>query len=259
MALLRTYGKNLVYNNMIGIILAAGIGKRLMPLTEHNPKTLVRIQEKTVLEHIVTNLIGCGIQKIYVVVGHKKESVISEIHKLSKILKYNFEIVENEDYLRTNTGFSLLKAFNCLKKSDDIVIINGDIVFDRRILKNLVECNKTSIVVDNVKDLTDESFKVKIVPGGRIGAIGKQLPITDSNGEFIGLSLIRKENTTIFKKILENLLEDDINQYYDIAFKKLSGSDPIGIVYTNGLIWTEIDYFSDLEYAKQHWTTINHN
>lgn len=70
---------------MIGVILAAGIGKRLMPLTEHIPKTLVKIQEKTILEHIVTNLVDCGIQEICVVVGHGKESVVSETDRLSKI------------------------------------------------------------------------------------------------------------------------------------------------------------------------------
>ena len=244
---------------MIGIILAAGIGKRLMPLTEHIPKTLVKIQEKTILEHIVTNLVDCGIQEICVVVGHGKGSVVSETDRLSKIFNCGFKIVENENYLSTNTGYSLLRAFNCLEKSDEIVVVNGDTVFDQRILKKLVKCDRTSIVVDNVKDLTDESFKVKIVPGGRIVAIGKQLSIADSTGEFIGLSLIQKENTVFFKEILEDLVEDDPHQYYDIAFKKLSESNPIGSVYTDGLVWTEIDYFSDLEYAKQHWTTLNQN
>ena len=244
---------------MIGIILAAGIGKRLMPLTEHIPKTLVRIQEKTILEHIVTNLVDCGIQKICVVVGHGKGSVVSEIDRLSKIFNCDFEIIENENYLSTNTGYSLLRAINCLEKSDDIVVINGDTVFDQGILKNLVKYNRTSIIVDNVKDLTEESFKVKILPDGRIVAIGKQLSIADSTGEFIGLSLIQNENIVLFREILEDLVEADPNQYYDIAFKKLSESNPIGSVYTAGLIWTEIDYFTDLEYAKRHWTTLNQN
>ena len=239
--------------------MAAGIGKRLMPLTEHIPKTLVKIQEKTILEHIITNLVDCGIQEIYVVVGHGKESVVSETDRLSKIFNCDFKIVENENYLSTNTGYSLLRVFNCLEKSNEIVVINGDTVFDQRILEKLVRCDRTSIVVDNVKDLTDESFKVKVVPNGRIVAIGKQLSTTDSTGEFIGLSLIQTEDIVFFKEILEDLIRDDPNQYYDIAFKKLSESSPIGFVYTDGLVWTEIDYFSDLEYAKQHWTTLNQN
>ncbi len=242
---------------MIGVILAAGIGKRLMPLTEHIPKTLVKIQEKTILEHIITNLVDCGIQEIYVVVGHGKESVVSETDRLSKIFNCDFKIVENENYLSTNTGYSLLRVFNCLEKSNEIVVINGDTVFDQRILEKLVRCDRTSIVVDNVKDLTDESFKVKVVPNGRIVAIGKQLSTTDSTGEFIGLSLIQTEDIVFFKEILEDLIRDDPNQYYDIAFKKLSESSPIGFVYTDGLIWTEIDFFSDLEYADQHWAALN--
>lgn len=257
---LKISGKNLVDgDDMIGIILAAGFGKRLMPLTEHIPKTLVQIQEKTILEHIVTNLVDCGIQEICVVVGHGKEGVVLETNKLSKTFNCDFEIVENENYLRTNTGYSLLRAINCLKKSDDIVVINGDTVFDRRILKNLVKCDQTSIVIDNVKDLTDESFKVKIARGGKIVSMGKKLPIADATGEFIGLSLILEEDTILFKEILEKIVEEDVNQYYDIAFKKLSENNPIFYAYTAGLIWTEIDYFSDLEYAKQHWITLNQN
>ena len=234
---------------MIGIILAAGIGKRLMPLTKDISKTLIKVGDREILEYIIRGFISVGIKKVRVVVGHGKEKLIKELKRLSERYGFDFDTVENEIYRDTNTGYSLLKALN-LDGLEDIVIVNGDVVFDFRILRNLVEEDRTSIVVDNVKKLTKESFKVKI-RDGLILSMGKEVPIEESSGEFIGISLVKKEDYMIFRKILEDIVSRNVNEYYDVAFKELCKVKPLNIVYTNGLRWTEIDFPEDLEYAKK--------
>ncbi len=235
----------------VGIILSAGIGRRLRPLTENIPKSLIKIGDYTVIEYIIKSFLKFNINKTIVVVGHGKNYLVNKLNFLSKKLNFNYFIINNEKYGSTNTAYSLFLALEFLinRKDllDDITIVNGDIIFDIRILENLIKCNGNIIVVDNAKSLTEESIKVIVDKNGRIADIGKALDIKASVGEFIGLSRIRKEDISNFKQILEKIIAVNPNEYYDVAFKELN---TLKILYTNGLKWTEIDTIEDLMYAK---------
>ena len=88
---------------MIGVILAAGMGSRLMPLTKDIPKPLLKINEMTLLERMIRNCINVGIDKFIVVVGYNREKVIGFCPELEE--KYDIEIrtIANEKYDVTNT------------------------------------------------------------------------------------------------------------------------------------------------------------
>lgn len=233
---------------MIAIILAAGKGKRLMPLTRGVPKALLKINGKTILENIIEKCVNNYIKEFVITVGHKKEMIASECNMLRSKYDLNIHLVENEKYFETNTGYSLHLA---LKQIDgDILIINGDNVFDEKILTNLLKSNNSAIVIDNVKELDNESFKVDL-EGGVIKSMGKEISIENSEGEFIGISKVNKKSNSLFKKILINLVVNNPQQYYDIAFRDLNKTVPLDFIYTNSLNWTEIDTFNDLEYAKK--------
>lgn len=241
---------------MIAIILAAGVGKRLRPITKDRPKTMVSLGGKTILEYICCNLASVGIKKIYAVVGHAKEKLLKHIQYIEEKLGLGFIVVENKMFDRSNTGYSLLLALEEVREDpNDIIIANGDIVFDFRILLKLTERNNTAIAVDNVKKLTKESFKVQI-ENGKLVKMGKEIDISLANGEYIGLAKLHRDDIGIFFSILKNSVKKDINTYYDYAFVKLSAYRKVDIAYTNGLKWTEVDYPEDLQYAKRIITEI---
>ena len=140
---------------MIGVILAAGMGTRLMPLTKDIPKALLKINNVTLLERMIKNCIQADITKFIIIVGYNGEKV----EKLSKSLedKYNIKIktIRNEKYDITNTSVSTYLASTYIEKEDldDFILVNGDNVVDPLIIKRIVETDNTSMIIDNYKQL----------------------------------------------------------------------------------------------------------
>jgi choline kinase len=231
---------------VIAVILAAGMGTRLMPLTKDIPKPLLEINDISLLERMMINCISSGVNEFIIVLGYKKERVIEKIDYLQG--KYNVKIstVENKRYSQTNTSCSVNLAIRQI--DDDTMIINGDNVVDERIISGLIKTSETALVVDNYKKLNDESFKLRI-KDDVIMEIGKGINIDTASGEFIGISKVSKNDLALFNSILEGLIAEDVQNYYDLAYKDLSKKTKIGYFYTNGLKWTEIDDKNDWKYA----------
>lgn len=236
------------HDRMIAVILAAGLGKRLMPLTKDRPKTLLKIGETTLLEETIKKCLKNGINQFMVVYGYNGDKVIDECRQVEAKYNVRIETVENEVYATTNTSFSLYRALEEMKNTD-FIVINGDNVFDEKIIEDLLETGNTSIVVDNVKKLNEESFKI-ITRNNVIEEMGKDIDIETSSGEFIGISKVLKEDYSVFKDLLSKIVEENPQQYYDLAFKDISRISKISFSYTNGLKWTEIDDMNDWENAK---------
>ena len=116
------------------------------------------------------------------------------------------------------------------------------------------------MIIDNFKDLNEESFKIIIddeifnedrsISNGSINSIGKGLDIASSSGEFIGVSKVIGDDIKEFNEILSELISQDPQNYYDFAYKDLSKIKTIDFVLTNGLKWTEIDDHRDWEIAQ---------
>jgi L-glutamine-phosphate cytidylyltransferase len=231
---------------MKAIILAAGTGTRLMPLTKDIPKPLLKINETSLLERMIINCISSNVNEFMIVLGHKKESVVETINYLKTKYHVRINTVENKKYSETNTSCSVKLATAQL--DDDVIIINGDNIVDERIISGLVKIDKTALVVDNHKQLNEESFKLRI-ENNMIMEIGKEINIDTASGEFIGISKVSKGDLPIFNSILNELISEDVQNYYDLAYKELSQKVKIEYFYTNGLKWTEIDDKNDWEYA----------
>ncbi len=248
---------------MIGVILAAGMGTRLMPLTKEIPKALLKIKEITLLERMIKNCINADISKFIVVVGYNKDKVIDLCPEIAE--KYDIEIktIVNEKYDVTNTSVSTYLASKYIEENEqeDFILVNGDNVVDPEIISRLSKSNNTGMIIDNFKELNEESFKLiianeslndeKTIANGKIEAIGKGLDIPSSSGEFIGVSKVVSDDVAEFNRILEGLIEEDPQNYYDFAYKDLSIVKTIDFVLTNGLKWTEIDDHNDWENAQK--------
>ena len=246
---------------MIGVILAAGMGTRLMPLTKDIPKALLKINETTLLERMIKNCINADISKFIVLVGYNKDKVIDLCPEIAEKYGIEIETIANEKYDVTNTSVSTYLASKWIEENDldDFVLVNGDNVVDPEIITRLVASKNTGMIIDNFKELNEESFKLiiddesfnedKTIANGKINAIGKGLDIPSSTGEFIGVSKVMKDDVAQFNRILEGLIEEDPQNYYDFAYKDLSKIKTIDFVLTNGLKWTEIDDHTDWENA----------
>ena len=248
---------------MIGVILSAGMGTRLMPLTKDIPKPLLEVNGMTLLERMIKNCMNENISEYIVIAGYNKDKVFKMSAKLEEKLDININVIENEKYDVTNTSVSTYLASKFIEENqlDDFILINGDNVVDPKIITRIAERKNTSMIVDNDKTLNEESFKLiienetfnddKTIANGIIKEIGKEIDIPSSTGEFIGVSKVSKEDVSAFNKILEDLMEEDKQNYYDFAYKTLSKESTIDFVLTNGLKWTEIDDHNDWNQAQK--------
>ncbi len=217
-------------------------------LEKIGPKCLLTINGYTLLERMVSDLVSFDVDTINIVVGYKAETVQSVCTTLSKKYGASFNLVNNNDYLSTNTAYSLDIGLDDVEDGD-VVIFNGDMLYDYNILKNILATKQTAISVDNKKVLTEESFKLRII-NNRIEEMGKTTPIEKATGEFIGISTISGRDLEEAKRLLKVLISDDLNNYYDLIYQSISKSGNLAYSFTNGLKWTEIDDIHDLMYAR---------
>ncbi len=128
------------------IILAAGQGTRLRPLTDDRPKCMVEVGGKSIIDRQLDALYQCGVrEEDVVIVGGYKAGVLKE-----RLSGTGIQFVDNIDYKNTNMVYSLMCAADILEAENDIAISYGDIFFDKEVFQKLqAAANEISVVVDD--------------------------------------------------------------------------------------------------------------
>lgn len=226
------------------IILAAGIGSRL---GENLPKAMVKIGEKqTILDSQLENLKKVvELDDIIIVTGFKKD-LIEETYP-------NLTFVCNENYKNTNTSKSLLVALKELEKND-VLWLNGDVVFEYNILEKLLKNENENMVGVNNYHVSEEEVKYLVDNEGYIKNISKE--VKNGLGEAVGINFVKKEDL----KLLISCLERCENQDYfekgiEFAIEKGAKFLPIDI---KDNFCTEVDFQEDLKKVKNFISRRNH-
>jgi len=237
---------------MEAVILAAGVGRRLYPLTKDVPKCVLRIGDRPLLSQIVGNLSGVGgIEKILVVTGHGAESVQSLINSLQC---RSIRCLYNPNYAQMNNCYSLWLALKEVK--DGFLIYNSDLLCGRDLVRRIVEASpEDSLLIDGGKALGAEEMKVELDEDGRISQISKGIPPTRANGEYVGIAKFSRQGGEVLKGYLDSLIKrGEVDQFYEAAFDLLARSYSLYGVCFGGEPWVEIDDFDDLGRARgQIW------
>ena len=131
---------------MQALMLAAGKGARLGKYTRNNTKCMLEVNGKTLLERTIDSLLEANIDKFIIVLGYKKENVINFIKEKGLDKKINITYVYNDIYDTTNNIYSLYLAKEYLK-NDDTILLESDIIYDKSIIKKLVDSNYESAAV----------------------------------------------------------------------------------------------------------------
>jgi len=235
------------------VILAAGFGSRLRPLTDARPKALVTVGGQPLLGHALDALAGHGLTEVTVVVGYAAETVREFVADRSDVL---VRCVENVAYATTNTLASLLCAEPTV--DGDIVLLDGDLIFEPAVLAPML-ARGTSLALDRDRPLDDDAVKVAVDEEGEwIVAVSKQLPHgLHGIGESIGMARIDHATLKALVPIGRRLLESGMNQaYYEAAFQALIDEGAcFGTADVTGLRWTEIDDHDDLRRAEALFVT----
>ncbi|HEX6459187.1 MAG TPA: phosphocholine cytidylyltransferase family protein [Thermoleophilaceae bacterium] len=239
---------------MIGMVLAAGAGRRLQPLTDDLPKTLLQIDdERSILDLAVANLKQVGLDEVVVVTGFAAARVDERKPELERRYGVKIELVENPKAEIWNNAYSLWCARDAF--AEGVLLVNGDTVHPASVEERLLASRGDDIVIaidDDLDRLSEESMKVGLSEEGFMRRITKQLPMDEARGEYIGLTLIEPVAAERLADALEATWKRDPQLYYEDGFQEfvdrggVVGTAPIGAV-----DWVEVDDHDDLGRARE--------
>ena len=236
---------------MQAIILAAGLAKRLRPLTDSTPKCLLKAGGKTLLEMTVDNILKNHVNEFVIVTGYR-ENMIKDFMKI-RYPDLNVRYLTNSDYENNNNSYSLWMTKDYI--TGDCLLLDSDILFDYRIItKLLASDHKDSLAVNTSHKLGNEEIKVIIDSTNKIEHIGKHLEPALCFGESIG---IERFSGGFFKKlggVLERKIvkENNVNEFYEASFQELyDAGNAMFAVDVSEYKCMEIDFPEDLERANQ--------
>lgn len=235
---------------MKAIILAAGVGSRMRPLTDTTPKSLLPVADKPILQRALENLQDVGITDILVVTGYQEETIKKFVTANFPSLKVQFKT--NTQYDTTNTGFSLLLAKD-FAGGDDFIKFDADVVFEKNILEKLIDSSVSALCIDRNINLEAEEVKVTTDASGNVLQVGKTLNPHTAQGESIGIEKLTSDAGNKLFSILGELMKDTAHyqDYYDDSYTTLVKEGvPFKAVDITGLKWVEIDNHQDYEKAN---------
>lgn len=224
------------------IILAAGVGSRLRPLTEDRPKCLLEVGGRTLIDRQLQTLARLGVADVIVVVGYQSD-------RIRRHLGNQVRYLENERYEHTNSLYSLWLARENLASS--ALILNSDVLAAPVIFERLLESRAPdAILVERGEKFEPEDMKVTL-NGSYVLDFGKDLPRERAHAHNVGVAKFSKEGAARLAGCLDRLVETGHeNDWAPFAFREFAGHWPLTAVPTDGLPWIEIDYLADLTRAR---------
>lgn len=229
------------------VLLLAGIGRRIINEIDAEHKSLILLDEKPIIYYILKNIEYTEYRDVILILGYKGHKIIKEIQKHN--FNLNIEIVWNHQYETTNNLYSLLQAEEVTNKTD-FVIINGDMIFDWKILKELTKEKESSIAVDFHRSSEYiDSPGIKIM-NDRIVDLGRHITNTERSGYSIGIYKISNDLRDDFFRISKQLLLKDLNKGFHDPLVFLFNTYKIMPFDVKDKLWMDIDDSSDIKKGK---------
>ncbi len=237
---------------MIGIVLAAGAGRRLAPLTDDLPKTLLEVDgPTTILDIALANLAGVGLDQVVIVSGFAAHQIDRRLPDLHRRHGVTISTVWNERALEWNNAYSLWLAREFFV--DGALLCNGDTVHPVSVEKTLLAADPAELLIalDDEKPLAEEEMKVVVNETGHLTRINKSLDPAGVAGEYIGLTRIEPAAADGLAEALEATWRRDPDLYYEDGFQEYADRGGIVEVAPIGQVsWIEVDNHEDLEQAR---------
>ncbi|MFK0216922.1 sugar phosphate nucleotidyltransferase [Streptomyces vinaceus] len=240
---------------MIGLVLAAGAGRRLRPYTDTLPKALVPVGPEgaedslTVLDLTLGNFAEVGLTEVAIVVGYRKEAVYERREALEAKYGVKITLIDNDKAEEWNNAYSLWCARDVLKQG--VILANGDTVHPVSVERTLLDARgngqKIILALDTVKSLADEEMKVVVDGAKGVQKITKLMEPSEATGEYIGVTLIEPEAAEALAEALKTTFERDPDLYYEDGYQQLvSDGFVVDVAPIGDVKWVEIDNHDDL-------------
>ncbi|MCM1495274.1 MAG: aminotransferase class I/II-fold pyridoxal phosphate-dependent enzyme [Bacteroides sp.] len=240
---------------MQAIILAAGMGKRLKELTEHNTKCMIRVNGETLIERMLRQLDALALERIVIVVGYKQKILKEYIQELPT--KTPIIYVENKIYDKTNNIYSLYLAKDYLLEKDTL-LLESDLIFEDAVLEELMNDKRDTLALVDKYESWMNGTCVKLGEDDSIVAFipGKSFRFEEIKDYYKTVNVYkfsRKFSETHYVPFLEAYCHAlGNNEYYEQVLRVITMLDEPGISAKrlSGQAWYEIDDIQDLDIAE---------
>ena len=236
---------------MKAVILAAGTASRLRPLTEHTPKCLLKIGERSLLQRSMDAIIAAGVRNFVIVTGYLHEQIeqfISEQYGDS----IGMEFIHNDVYDSTNNIYSLWLARPAVD-GQQFLLLDSDLVYDPAIVKRVVGADSDNILTLIRHELGEEEMKVVTDANGDITEISKTCSPADAAGESLGIEKIGAAYSAALYEELDGMMNKEHleNKFYELAFERLiKQGHSYKVLDVTECFSCELDTVEDFENAK---------
>jgi choline kinase len=232
------------------IILAAGIGSRLKPITDDIPKCMVPVNNVPLIHRIVSQLRKHSeVRSINIVLGYKSENV----KECLKDLNINF--ILNPDFGSTNNMYSFYLAVKNIHNLDDVIIVNADCIYEDEIIEIAINSNNSCIMADEYY-FNDESMKIEI-ENGFVKGISKSYSKTNSTFTSIDFYKLKNDSINLLFHIVNEIIESgDLNCWTEVGIDLLVKHKLVKPLFIGKYKWFEIDNYDDLKLASKLFTNV---
>jgi choline kinase len=231
------------------VILVAGVGSRLRPITDTRPKALAPVGDETILGRAVRLLLDFGISRLILATGYREDAVRAALADLA----CEVVLCPNPRFDTTQNSVSLALCRDAVG-GRSFFKLDGDVVFEPEVLTRIAAPRaELSTGVDSSRKLDAEAMKV-VVEGPKIRAFGKHVPLAHSHGESIGIERVSSSaSARLFGELDARVAQGITDLYYEDVYSQMieRGTLDAEVADVSGLRWTEVDTFEDLESARR--------
>ena len=233
---------------MIGVIFAAGMAKRLRPLTDTKPKCLLEVGGKTLLQRTVDAMVSAGISEFLVVTGYRGGMIRDFL--TSHYPQTPIQFLDNVDYEHNNNIFSLWMAMQQLH-GQEVLLMDSDILCDPEAVRRVARQECSALAMQQ-HELGEEEMKIVVDAAGNITEISKTCSVAAAIGESVGIEKMTSAYTeAIYQELRQMILEEGlIDIFYERAFERLiPQGHTFRVVDTTDLFSYELDTPEDFQKA----------
>lgn len=243
---------------MIAVILAAGLSKRLRPLTNKIPKCLLSVGEETLLSRYLRILEKSGVEKTIIVTGFNAEAVAAEVAQLDTNMP--IECVYNAAYQNTTPIEGLLVVkYQLLTEKDDFLLLNSDVYFLEESIKLLIQSPNSGVLIDSAAAFIPDEMFVNFDDAGHVTEISKKLfPKASHQGKSVQVTKFLKEDALSFLTNADAIASNEGVQYPAEAFDILIKSNRFFAIDSPNTFSQELDTVEDYN-TLLHYLKISHH
>lgn len=237
---------------MRALVLAAGIGKRLAPLTEERPKGLLELGGRSLLARLLDGLSAAGVRETAVVVGYRQEQIRAHLGDAHRGMPVRY--LENPEYAKG--PLLSLWTGRAEFEQDEVVLADGDVLFAPALLERVVRSPEPNVFLGEPDFIDTGEEQNLYLRGGQVvalrrGVMGPPDALFEARAEWVGFAKVGRAAGVELAATLDAFVRQGRTEGdYEWALDSLLPRHRFGVCPTDGLPWVEIDFPQDLQAAE---------